>query len=134
MKLTFFKTEHSFNKWFYGKRNCDKFPFTDFNLICAEDPVEICRLTDKNITIGMVVYTKFDENMFINLFEIRDKFRGRGYGRVMFDMLMDVTEPKTVSLYFADKNAKQFWKSLGFHRKFKDQDDEREMYKKIKKK
>ncbi len=73
MRLHHFKTEYSFNKW-WSRKNRDRFQFTEMNIRLAEDPVEICTLTDKNKTLGMVVYNQFDvDNMYIVTFEIQEK-------------------------------------------------------------
>lgn len=133
MKLTWFKTEYSFGKWFVEKRNCKKFPFIDINLRGVEEPVEICRLTDKNRTIGVVIYTQWDEKeMYINLFEIQKKYRRMGYGKEMIDMLIKEKNPKFILLDYCDEDSKKFWKSMGFHRRIKHAVDETEMYKKVK--
>lgn len=135
MKLNRFKTEYSFDKWF--SKNRDKFQFTEMNMRIAEDPVEICRLTDKNRTVGLVLYNQFDtDNMYIATFEIQEKYRGQGYGRKMFDMLMKEAKPKWVLLDFCegDKDSFMFWKSMGFHRRKKYAMTNTEMYKDIKRK
>lgn len=133
MKLTWFKTEYSFGKWFIEKKNCDKFPFIEINLRGVDEPVEICRLTDKNRTIGIVLYTQWDKNeLYINLFEIQKKYRNKGYGKKMLEMLLKETKPKFVLLDYCDGDSKKFWKSLGFHRRMKHAVDETEMYKNIK--
>ena len=129
MKLTFFKTEYSFNKWFRNKR--DDFYFTYMNLRCVEDPCYICRLTDKNKTIGIVVYTQFyKDEIYINLFEIQEKYRKKGYGKIMYQMLIERLKPKFVLLDSCDDDSRKFWKSLGFHRRIKYAINENEMYKK----
>ena len=135
MKLNRFKTEYSFEKWF--NKNKDKFLFTEINMRLAYDPVEICRLTDKNRTVGIVVYIQFDaDNMYIVTFEIQEKYRGRGYGKIMFDMLMREAKPKCVLLDFCegDDESRLFWKSMGFHRRRKYNMTDTEMYKDIKRK
>lgn len=136
MRLSSFKTEYSFNKWF--KKNWKKFAFTRFNYGIAEDPVEICRLTDGNKTVGLVVYNQFDrDNMYIVTFEIQEKYRGKGYGKAMLDLLLKETKPKYVSLDFCiddGGNSLRFWRSMGFHRKrLYGINTESEMYRKIKK-
>lgn len=135
MKLNRFKTEYSFEKWF--RKHSDRFRFTELNMRLADDPVEICRLTDRNRTVGMVVYNQFDaDNMYIVTFEIQEKYRGRGYGKIMFDMLMKEAKPKWVLLDFCegDDESRLFWKSMGFHRRRKYNMTDTEMYKDIKRK
>lgn len=135
MKLNRFKTEYSFEKWF--RKHSDRFQFTRLNMRLADDPVEICRLTDRNKTVGMVVYNQFDaDNMYIVTFEIQEKYRGRGYGKIMFDMLMKEAKPKWVLLDFCegDDESRLFWKSMGFHRRRKYNMTDTEMYKDIKRK
>lgn len=135
MKLNRFKTEYSFNKWFNKHR--DEFQFTDVNKRIAEDPVEICRLTSKNRTIGMVLYNQFDkDNMYIATFEIQEKYRGKGYGKMMFNLLLKEAKPKWVLLDYCegDDESFRFWKSMGFHRRRKYAVTDTEMYKVIKKK
>lgn len=135
MKLNRFKTEYSFEKWF--RKHSDRFQFTRLNMRLADDPVEICRLTDRNRTVGMVVYNQFDaDNMYIVTFEIQEKYRGRGYGKIMFDMLMKEAKPKWVLLDFCegDDESRLFWKSMGFHRRRKYNMTDTEMYKDIKRK
>ena len=135
MKLNRFKTEYSFKKWF--RKHSNRFQFTELNMRLANEPVEICRLTDMNRTVGMVVYNQFDaDNMYIVTFEIQEKYRGRGYGKIMFDMLMKEVKPKWVLLDFCegDDDSRLFWKSMGFHRRRKYNMTDTEMYKDIKRK
>ena len=136
MRLHHFKTEYSFNKW-WSRKNRDRFRFTEMNIRLADDPVEICTLTDKNKTLGMVVYNQFDaDNMYIVTFEIQEKYRKQGYGRKMFEMLMKEAKPSWVLLDFCegDDDSRLFWKSMGFHRRFKYATSDTEMYKSIKRK
>lgn len=134
MKLNRFKTEYSFDKWF--RHNWKKFQFTELNMRLAEDPVEICRLTDKNRTIGMVIYNHFGDDMYIVTFEIQEKYRGKGYGREMFNQLLKEEKPKFVLLDHCegDDESFRFWKSMGFHRRRKYAVTDTEMYRIIKKK
>lgn len=135
MRLSRFNTEYSFYKWW--NKNRDRFGFTELNIRLAEDPVEICRLTDKNRTIGMVVYNQFDKyDMYIVTFEIQEKYRGQGYGRKMFEFLMKEAKPSWVLLDFCESTDDQsfkFWKAMGFHRRFKHSTSDTEMCKTIKK-
>lgn len=131
MKLNEFKTEYSFRKWFYKNKNYKKFQFIDINLRWVQDPIRIVRLTNENDTIGLVIFSQWDENdMYISLFEIQKKYRRKGYGNKMINMLLEENKPKLVLLEYCDEDSKKFWKSLGFHRRIKYAVEETEMYKK----
>ena len=132
MKLNEFKTEYSFRKWFYKNKNYKKFQFIDINLRWVQDPIRIARLTNENDTIGLVIFSQWDENdMYISLFEIQKKYRRKGYGNKMINMLLEENKPKFVLLEYCDEDSKKFWKSLGFHRRIKYAVEETEMYKKL---
>ena len=134
MKFTKFKTEYSFDKWF--RKNWEKFEFTSLNLRGVDEPVEIARLTDKNRTVGLVTYNQWEKDeIYIALFEVQEKYRGRGYARKMLDMLLEETKAKFVLLDYCydDDESRKFWKHMGFHRRIKHAVDETEMYKRIKK-
>lgn len=131
MKLNEFKTEYSFRKWFYEKENYKKFPFINVNIHWIQEPIRIARLTNGNDSIGLVVFSQWDENdMYISLFEIQKKYRRKGYGNKMINMLLEENKPKLVLLEYCDEDSKRFWKSLGFHRRIKYAVEETEMYKK----
>lgn len=136
MRLSKFKTEYSFGKWF--SKNREKFGFTSINLRGVDEPYEIARLTDKNKTVGLVVYNQWDKDeMYIALFEIQEKYRGRGYGREMFDMLIKEENPKWVLLDFCygdGGDSLKFWRKMGFHRRLKYTISDTEMRKTIRKK
>ena len=68
--------------------------------------------------------------MYISLFEIQKKYRRKGYGNKMINMLLEENKPKLVLLEYCDEDSKKFWKSLGFHRRIKYAVEETEMYKK----
>ena len=78
------------------------------------------------------MFSQWDENdMYINLFEIQKKYRRKGYGNKMINMLLEENKPKLVLLDYCDEDSKKFWKSLGFHRRIKYAVEETEMYKKL---
>jgi GNAT superfamily N-acetyltransferase len=67
-------------------------------------------------------------DIMIHKFEIEKVLRGNGYGRTMYNMLVDKLNPSEIVLNYLDDDALKFWKRLGF-RKNKDSD---ELYHKFK--
>lgn len=133
MNLTEFKTEYAFRKWLYKNGNYNKFPFIELNIRRCDDDTFFYRLTSRNDTIGLVIFTQIDnDEIYINLFEIQEKYQRRGYGKMFFDMIVEKTGTKFVQLNYEGQEAKVFWKGLGFHRRLSDRFDKTRMYKKIK--
>ena len=140
MNLSEFKTEYQFRKWFFDNRNYRKYYFTYMNLYDEfEYPnTRIFKLTDKNKTLGLCLISEYDNReIFINLFEIKEEFCGKGYGKIMFNLLLQKLKPKYVQLDYAGDDAYMFWKHLGFHKHrgyYKTLFGENNVYKNIKKK
>lgn len=120
MNLSEFKTDYQFRKWFFDNRNYRKYYFTYMNLYGeTEYPnTRVFRLTDKNKTLGLCLISEYDNReIFINLFEIKEEFCGKGYGKTMFNLLVQKLKPKYIQLDYAGNDAYKFWKHLGFHKR-----------------
>lgn len=64
-------------------------------------------------------------NLHIHKFEIRPRYRGKGYGKQMFKHITKFPINK-ISLVYLDEPALLFWKSLGF---CKESEDSSNLYK-----
>ena len=73
---------------------------------------------------GELINCVFDRNtgeikhdIVIHKFEIRRRQRGKGYGRVMYEQLVEKLKPNEVTLCYLDENALNFWKHMGFKKR-----------------
>jgi len=123
MKLIEFGSRHSFYNWFYrGDRN-DNYPLIDFNYrYCWEEDTHIYRVVDKRKDIGVIfISCCYPDEMWIDLFEVRDGYHRKGIGTEMFRLLMEKHKPLYVRLECAEEYGKvkevhSFWKKMGFRK------------------
>ena len=123
MKLIKFGSRNSFIKWFYSKdRNID-YPLVDLNFRhCWEEDTHIYRAVDDKKDIGVIfISCCYPEEMWIDLFEIKDGNHKKGFGTEMFQLLMEKHKPCYIKLecveeYDEEKEAHHFWKKMGFHK------------------
>ena len=53
-------------------------------------------------------------NLRIDRFEIRKSFQRKGYGRYLFEWIVNNFSINKISLMYLDDNALKFWKRMGF--------------------
>lgn len=70
---------------------------------------------------GELTNCVFDRNtgqikhdIVIHKFEVRKRQRGKGYGRIMYEKLVEKLKPNEITLYYLDNDALNFWKHMGF--------------------
>ena len=73
---------------------------------------------------GEVYGVQFDDEsgklrpeIIIHKFEIRKDLKGCGYGRIMYNELVDLLNPYLITLNYLDKDAYNFWKHMGFKKR-----------------
>ena len=122
MKLIKFSGEDAFRKWFRRRRS-ERYFLIDYNYYgCLYNDSVIYRAVINGKDVGIVFISRvFDDSLWIDLFEVREECRRRGYGSEMLRLLIQERGPVTVRLSCVrdrndrlDKNAYRFWRSKGF--------------------
>lgn len=60
---------------------------------------------------------KIKHDIVIHKFEVRRRQRGKGYGRIMYEKLVEKLKPNEMTLCYLDANALKFWKRMGFKKR-----------------
>lgn len=73
---------------------------------------------------GELIGCKFDEktgnikhDIIIHKFEVRKNLYGIGYGRIMYEQLVEKLNPNEIILNYLDKEALSFWRHMGFKKR-----------------
>ena len=123
MKFIRFGSLLFFKCWFNRTGRFENYPLIDLNYYrCIEDDTVIYRLVQGGKDIGIAFVSNIHEDdIWIDLFEISEKYRGKGYGTKMVDMIVDIYKPKRIHIQCAGDHGKRkgdaykFWKGRGFH-------------------
>ena len=118
MKLSKFKTFYSFDKWFHNSRKIyNDFIFIWFNYEYLEgkEPLLMYRLIERNRTVAIAILQDCGYGQYeILLFETKEGCFYCGYGKELLNRLIIELKPKYLTLDYADKESKLFWKHMGF--------------------
>ncbi len=74
---------------------------------------------DTNVRVGTLNFEFYDRFVHINETNIKDRFQGMGYGRIMFESfreyIIGLNDPNIWYMQLtAAKGSKDFWSKMGF--------------------
>lgn len=125
-KLIKFKSYDTFSNWFSRINRSIRYPLIRRNSWRRSkgEYIDIFRYMENGKPVGVVFVVLYDgyytDPMYIDLFEVDNKYHGSGIGTRMFDCIKEYYKKKYgtthIVLSYVDRESEKFWRHMGFRR------------------